>query len=286
VKWEVLGDGAELASAAAERLLAALDADPELVLGLPTGRTPVELYRRVVAACRLTPHCFSRATTFNLDEYVGLPPTHPGSYRAYMERHFLGHVDVDPARAHVPDGTAARVREERPELSFEEALAEECRRYEVAIREAGGLSMTFLGLGVNGHIAFNEPGSPFSSRTRVVDLAESTRAANAAELAGDAVPRRAITMGIATILASRSIVLLASGEAKVEAVGRLRSGEVGEGFPASALHRHGDVTVLVDRAAAGSLGLPSLGLPGRSRGQRPGGRQSSLPRNSAAATLK
>ena len=252
MRWEVLPEIGDLADTAAARLLAAVDDDPAIVLGLPTGNTPIELYRRVVAACRLTRHCFSQATTFNLDEYVGLPLGHPGSYRSYMERHFLGHVDIDPARAHVPDGTAAQVPAEEPGLPLEAALSRVCERYEEEIRAAGGLGMTFLGLGVNGHIAFNEPGSPFDSRTRVVELAPATRRANARHFEGEQVTRRAITMGIGTILESRSLVLLASGEAKAPAVARLRSGEVSEDFPASALHRHPDVTVLVDQAAAGA----------------------------------
>ena len=254
MRWEVLGDVGELAEAAAQRLLAAVDADPSLVLGLPTGRTPVELYRRVVAECRLSPHCFRDATTFNLDEYVGLAPGHPGSYRAYMERHFLAHVDVDPARVHVPEGSPETLGASHRQLAFEDALHEECRRYEEAIRRAGGLGLTFLGLGVNGHIAFNEPGSSFRSRTRVVRLAEATRRANAAEFADGKVPERAITMGVGTILESRSIVLLASGAGKADAVARLRDGGVDEAFPASALHRHPEVTVLLDRAAAGVVG--------------------------------
>lgn len=254
MRWEVLGDGGELADVAAQRLLAALDADPALVLGLPTGRTPVELYRRVVAVCRPSPHCFRAATTFNLDEYVGLPPGHPGSYRAYMERHLLAHVDVEPAWAYVPEGSPEALRARWPELAFEDALHAECRRYEEAIHDAGGLGLTFLGLGVNGHIAFNEPGSAFRSRTRVVHLAEATRRANAAEFADGAVPERAITMGVGTILDSRAIVLLASGAGKAEAVARLRDGGVDEAFPASVLHGHPDVTVLLDRAAAGAVG--------------------------------
>jgi glucosamine-6-phosphate deaminase len=251
VRWEVLADVRELAEGGSARLLAGVDADPGIVLGLPTGTTPIELYRRVVAACRRSRHCFAGVTTFNLDEYVGLPSDHPGSYRSYMVRHLLAHVDVDPARAHVPDGTATEVLAEHPELGFEEALRHECERYERRIRNAGGLGLTLLGLGVNGHIAFNEPGSPFDSRTRVVELAASTRRANAPHFAGEHVPLRAITMGVATILESRSIVVLASGAGKATAVARLRDGAVSEDFPASALHRHPDVTVLVDRAAAG-----------------------------------
>jgi len=168
--------------------------------------------------------------TFNLDEYVGIERTHPGSYYSFMKRHLFDFVDVDPANAHLPNGAAADI-------------AAECARYERDIAAGGGLDLTFLGLGSNGHIAFNEPGTPFDSRTRAVALTESTRAANAA-LFGEDVPTHAITMGIATILESKSIVLLASGDKKRQAIERLRSGEITEEFPASALWKHPDVTVL------------------------------------------
>jgi glucosamine-6-phosphate deaminase len=168
--------------------------------------------------------------TFNLDEYVGVDRTHPGSYCSFMKRHLFDFIDIDPANAHIPDGTAADA-------------GAECARYERAITAAGGLGVTFLGLGSNGHIAFNEPGTPFDSRTRVVTLSDSTRAANAALFEGS-VPTQAITMGIATILESKSIVLLASGDKKRQAIERLRSGEITEEFPASALWKHPDVTVL------------------------------------------
>ena len=231
-------------------LLDAIAADPRAVLGLPTGTTPVGMYRRLVSACGARPGCFGDVSTFNLDEYVELPAEHPASYRSFMERHLFAHVDLAPERARLPDGNAAAVRRESPALSLEEALAVECLRYERDIAAAGGLSLTVLGLGVNGHIAFNEPGSHHDSRTRVVELAAATRRANAPHFPGAHVPRRAITMGIGTILESRSVVLLASGAGKAEAVERLREGRVSEAFPASALHRHADVTVLVDRAAA------------------------------------
>ena len=250
MRWQVVADADALAWRAAEILLGALDVHPALVLGLPTGRTPEGMYERVAALCRRESHCFAEATSFNLDEYVGIGPEHPGSYAAYMERHLFAHVDLPPARRNLPDGLARAVRRGEPSVAEAAALAAECRRYEAAIRAAGGLSLTFLGLGRNGHIAFNEPGSPFDGRTRVVALDASTRRANAAEFPpGEEVPTRAITMGIGTILESTSIVLLASGAAKAGAVARLRSGEVGEELPASALHRHGDVTVLVDEAA-------------------------------------
>jgi glucosamine-6-phosphate deaminase len=193
------------------------------------------MYERVVRECSHTYHCFRDVATFNLDEYVGVPREHPGSYFSYMQRHLFRHVDIDPSNAHIPDGNAPN-----PEA--------ECQRYEQEIESAGGLSLTFLGLGRNGHIGFNEPGTAFDSRTRLVELTQSTRHANASDFPDGHVPQRAITMGIATILESRRIVLLVAGAGKEDAVERLRSGEVTEAFPASALTQHGDVTVLQARA--------------------------------------
>jgi glucosamine-6-phosphate deaminase len=189
------------------------------------------MYDRVIRECEREYRCFREVTTFNLDEYVGVPPDHPGSYRTYMQRHLFDHVDIDSRNAHIPNGMAAD-------------LDAECRHYEEEIRAAGGLELTFLGLGRNGHIGFNEPGSPFEARTRVVELTPSTRAANAEFFPDGNVPTHAITMGIATILESRAIVLLASGAGKQEAIERLRSGSVDESFPASALRLHPNVTVL------------------------------------------
>ena len=232
MNWETLTDYDALSDRAAKILLAAIRSDPHIVLGLPTGRTPVRMYERVVGACSREYHCFRDAVTFNLDEYVGIEQNHPGSYCTFMKRHLFDFIDLDPANAHIPNGAA-------PDLSAE------CSRYEKAIADAGGLSLTFLGLGANGHIAFNEPGTAFDSRTRVVALTESTRVANESLFPEGNVPAQAITMGIATILASRSIVLLASGPRKQGAIERLRSGEISEQFPASALWEHPDVTVLV-----------------------------------------
>jgi glucosamine-6-phosphate deaminase len=229
--WETFSSYEALSARAASLMLDAIRENPRIVLGLPTGRTPLGMYERVIAECSREYHCFTEVTTFNLDEYAGISCDHPGSYCTYMRRHLFDHVDIDPRNAHIPDGTV-------PDLDAE------CARYETQIRDAGGLGLTFLGLGRNGHIGFNEPGTPFTSRTRVVDLTQSTRAANADLFEGH-VPTQAITMGIATILESRSIVLLVSGSGKEEAVERLKSGEISEQFPASALWRPGDVRVLV-----------------------------------------
>ena len=231
MKFETFDSYESLSARAASILLDAIRRDPQIVLGLPTGRTPIGMYERVVTECSREYRCFRDVTTFNLDEYVGIPPSHPGSYCTFMRRHLFEHVDIDPDNAHIPRGDA-------PDLEVE------CDRYEGEVRAAAGLGLTFLGLGSNGHIAFNEPGTPFDSRTRVVALTESTRKANQ-EVFGESVPTHAITIGIGTILESASIVLLAAGEKKRAAIERLRSGEVSESFPASALWKHSDVRFLI-----------------------------------------
>lgn len=230
--WETLTDYNALSDRAAGILLDAIGSNPRSVLGLPTGRSPIGMYERVVAECRAQYRCFTDVTTFNLDEYVGIPRHHPASYSTFMKQHLFDHVDLDRTRTHIPDGNA-------PDLDAE------CARYERLIREAGGLDLTFLGLGRNGHIGFNEPGTPFDSRTRVVELTASTRKANAPYFPDGRVPERAITMGVATILESKRIVLLVSGNGKTEAIERLRSREQDSSFPASALWKHPDVLVLL-----------------------------------------
>lgn len=232
MKWEQLRDYDALSTRAAEIMVDKVRHSPRAVLGLPTGRTPVGMYQRVVAECGRETHCFRDVRTFNLDEYVGIGPGHPGSYASYMREQLFSKVDVRRPNTHIPDGQAAD-------------LAAECEHYEELLVQAGGLDLTFLGLGRNGHIGFNEPGTPFASQTRVVELTESTRRANADLFPDGKVPTRAITMGIGTILSSKRIVLLVNGESKREAVARLRSGAIDESFPASALWKHPDVTVLI-----------------------------------------
>lgn len=255
MRWERVEDYDALSARAAQRLLDRISSKPDAVLGLPTGRTPIGMYARVVQECAKAYRCFREVRTFNLDEYVDIPSEHPGSYYSYMRRHLFDHVDLRRDHIHIPDGTAGRILALKPRRGFEEALQLECELYEQELRDAGSLDLTFLGLGRNGHIGFNEPGTPFESRTHVIRLSESTRVANAELFANGKVPERAITMGIATILESRAIVLLASGNSKVQAVARLFAGEGSVDFPASALKLHQDVTVLVDRAAAGNLQL-------------------------------
>jgi glucosamine-6-phosphate deaminase len=227
MKWETFDSQEALSARAAELLFGAIRENPRTVLGLPTGRTPIGMYDRVVQECSREYRCFRDVVTFNLDEYCGVPPDHTGSYFTYMKRHLFDHVDLDPENTHIPNGMNPNPEE-----------------YEAEIRTAGGLDLTFLGLGRNGHIGFNEPGTPFDSRTRVVELTQSTRHANSDLFPDGHVPTHAITMGIGTILESRAIVLLAAGAGKEEAIARLRSGEITEAFPASALWKHGDVTCL------------------------------------------
>ena len=254
--WKIVDDYEALSAAAAQILLESIERNPSATLLLPTGSTPEGMYAHVVSACSARYRCFSGVTTFNLDEYVGVSPDHPGSYHHYMRTRLFSHVDLDPDRTHLPDGTATEVRRREPELDFESALRAECASYERAIEAAGGIDVAFLGMGRNGHIGFNEPGSPFESRTRIVTLDPSTRMANAPYFPEGTVPERAITAGIGTILDSRRIILMASGGAKAPAVKRLAEEAPSRDFPAAALRLHSNVTVIVDRAAAAALPVP------------------------------
>ncbi len=220
----------------AELLARQLQARPESVLGLPTGRSAVPMYRHLGVLYAAGVVSFRAATTFNLDEYVGLAHDAPESYHAYMRTHLLGRVDMAPERFHIPDGARGE-----PEA--------ECAFYEQAIRQAGGWDLAVLGLGRNGHIAFNEPGTLAERPTHVVRLSASTRAANRADFPdGRPVPERAITVGLGTILAARSILVLATGTGKAHALRSLATGVVDPSVPATVLHRHADVTVVADRA--------------------------------------
>ena len=219
-------DGAEAVAAhVAGLVLDAVAQRPELVLGVATGATPLAVYRHLAGA----EGDFSRVRVVALDEYVGLPTGHPGSYAAYVAREIAGPLDIPPESVVVPWGSGADL--------------------ERRIAELGGVDVQLLGIGRNGHLAFNEPGSPLDSRTRVVELTESTRAANAAYVDGR-VPTHAITQGLGTILEAGELVLLATGAPKAAAVAAALSGPVTEDCPASVVQRHPRVTVVLDRAAA------------------------------------
>jgi glucosamine-6-phosphate deaminase len=212
-----------------------------VVLGLATGRTMVPLYAELVRLCRSGQLSFGRIVSFNLDEYCELDLAHPGSMHSFMDRHLFDHVDQPPEQRHFPQTDPACGPLER-----------RCEAYERAIRAAGGLDLQLLGIGTNGHVAFNEPGSPFDSATRRVYLAPSTVEATVADFgSAQAVPRAAISMGLATIRAARRVRLLAFGAHKRAAVARLRSGPVGEDCPATALRGHPDFELWADDAALG-----------------------------------
>jgi glucosamine-6-phosphate deaminase len=230
---------AEAASRRAARFVAELvRKKPNCVLGLATGSTPLGVYRELARLHREEQLDFSQVTTFNLDEYVGLGPTHAQSYRHFMQQNLFDHINLENSRTNVPDGRA---------LDFES----HCRQYEQRIKDAGGIDLQVLGVGSDGHIAFNEPGSSLGSRTRLKTLASETIRDNARFFGGeDKVPRLAVTMGVGTILESRRCLLLAFGPHKAAAVRDTVEGPVTAQVTASALQLHREVIGVFDEAAA------------------------------------
>jgi glucosamine-6-phosphate deaminase len=238
----IVQDSPEAVGRRSAELIAELIArKPDCVLGLATGSTPLGTYRELIRMHREDGLDFSRVTTFNLDEYVGLPPTHPQSYRYYMDQNFFQHINIEPSRTNVPDGRA---------LDFEA----HCRAYEQKIQDCGGIDLQLLGIGSDGHIAFNEPGSSLGSRTRLKTLAMQTIVDNARFFADPAqVPMMAITMGVGTILDSRQCLLIAIGQPKSQAIRDTIEGPVTSQVTASALQLHRDVICVLDAAAANKL---------------------------------
>jgi glucosamine-6-phosphate deaminase len=231
------------AHALAREVVRSLVRQPDLVLGLPTGHTPLPVYRALIALHTGGTADFSHARTFNLDEFVGVAGRDPRSYRAFMHRHLFNHVNVPRAHRHFLNGAARD-------------LDEECLRYERAIRRAGGLDLLMLGVGENGHIGFNEPGAALAARTHRTPLKPSTREANREWFGGRRrdVPQEALSMGMATIFAARRIVLLATGRRKAAIVAQLVNGPVTTRVPASLLQLHPQVEIWLDREAASALG--------------------------------
>ena len=232
----------DTAVALARRLASALADHPAIVLGLPTGRTPVATYaelRRLHAAGEAD---FSQASTFNIDEFAGVAPSDPGSFRTFMNRHLFDAVDLRLERIHFLNGAAAD-------------LDAECDRYEAAIERAGGIDIQLLGIGANGHIGFNEPGDELVARTHRVKLAPSTKRDNAALFGDDPaqVPREAISMGMGTLLKAKTVILIATGERKAQCVERTIHGPVTPRLPASFLQLHRQVEFYLDRDAASRL---------------------------------
>jgi len=231
----------EFSTIAADQVQRLLRTRMDSILALPTGNTPVPLYAELSRRCLNEEMSFAEVRTFNLDEFVAMPSEHPASFETYMMTHLFAHIDVDMANVHMPDGNSSN-------------LEQECRAYERDIAALGGIDLAIVGIGGNGHLAFNEPGAAFDSRTRVVDLTAESLEAHASEFGGLAqVPRRAITMGIGTILEARRILLLARGREKAEIVARAVRGPITREVPASALQSHPNVLVLLDRASASQL---------------------------------
>ncbi|RBP05317.1 glucosamine-6-phosphate deaminase [Rossellomorea aquimaris] len=230
-------DYQEMSQVAADYLLSKVKSSNQLTLGLATGGTPQGLYEALINDHKQNRTSYQHVSSFNLDEYIGLSGKHPNSYYHYMNDHLFKHIDIDSKNTHIPSGKAVD-------------LEKECEAYDEKICLHGGIDLQILGIGSNGHIGFNEPGTSFDTNTHIVDLAQSTREANARYFDSmDEVPSQAITMGISSIMKSKEILLLVSGEAKQVAMKKLVEGEISEHFPASILNRHEHVTVIADKEA-------------------------------------
>jgi glucosamine-6-phosphate deaminase len=230
-------DHEELNSVAAKIVIEKVKKNPNATIGFATGGTPLGTYKKMIEDHRQNKTSYRNIRSFNLDEYVGLTPENPNSYRFYMEKNLFSHIDIQKSNIHFPDGTKID-------------LERECTNYETSIKRFGGIDLQILGIGRNGHIGFNEPGTPFDSQTHIVELTPSTRQANARYFMSiNDVPTHALTMGIATILKSKEILLLAFGEEKTEAIHRLMTGDIDEKFPASVLQKHPKVTIVADSKA-------------------------------------
>jgi glucosamine-6-phosphate deaminase len=220
---------------------------PNLVLGLATGSTPLGLYKELIRMHKEEGLSFAKVTTFNLDEYVGLPRTHPQSYYYFMWENLFKHIDIDPRYIHVPDGMATDVESH-------------CEWYDNEIQRWGGVDLQILGIGANGHIAFNEPGSSLGSRTRIKTLTEQTIQDNARFFnTMDEVPRLAITMGIGTIMEAKEVILLANKSNKADAIKAAVEGPITHMVPASIIQMHRKAFVIVDREAASRLSHTFIG---------------------------
>jgi glucosamine-6-phosphate deaminase len=239
----ILQGSKQIGMLAADAIEALLRRRPNAVLGLATGSSPLPVYDELAARHQRDGLDFSQAHAFALDEYVGLEHRHPESYREVIRREFTSRVNIAESNVHTPDGAA-------------EDLPAACRDYEEAIRAAGGVDLQILGVGTDGHIGFNEPGSSLASRTRIKTLIEQTRRDNARFFAGlSEVPHHVVTQGLGTILEARHVVLIATGAQKSPAVRDFVEGPVSAICPASVLQFHPHATILMDEAAASSLKL-------------------------------
>ncbi len=228
----------EISRQAALLVAASIALKSDLVLGLPTGRTPIQMYRELVIIYKNGFVDFRNVTTFNLDEYINLPRDNPNSYYSYMQNNFFKYVNVAKENIHIPDGMAKDIKKE-------------CKRYEELIKKKGPIDLMVLGIGHNGHIGFNEPSDEFIPETHIEALTERTRYANSRYFGSESkVPQYAITMGLGTIMMSKKIILLASGRDKADTLYRVLKGNISPQCPASVLRLHRDCTFIIDREAA------------------------------------
>jgi glucosamine-6-phosphate deaminase len=219
----------------------ALAPDRSFVLGLPTGSSPILVYRELVALQKAHEISFDNVVTFNMDEYAGLPADHPQSYHTFMWEHLFSPLNMDKRRVHILDGCA-------------KDIASECVAYEEAIKGAGGIDLFLCGVGENGHLAFNEPGSSMASRTRVIALTQNTREVNARFFANsNEVPKQALSVGIGTVMDAREIMVIVTGTRKAAIVAACVEGPISQGKPLSFLQLHPSVTIVCDEAAASDL---------------------------------
>ena len=238
MKLIVVNNYEELSKVAAKEFSKIIKEKENVVLGLATGGSPVGMYKELIRMYEQKELNFSKTTTVNLDEYIGLNPEHNQSYRYFMNNNLFNHINIDKSNTFVPNGLA-------------EDLEAQCKEYDQKIAELGGIDIQLLGVGNNGHIAFNEPNNELSSGTHIISLTDNTIEANARFFDNIYdVPRKAITMGVGGIMKAKKIILIASGESKAEAIKGIFSGKITTANPATMLQMHRDVTVIVDEAAA------------------------------------
>jgi glucosamine-6-phosphate deaminase len=242
-------DSEEMSREAARVVSEIMREKPSAVLGLATGGTPLGLYRELIRMHREEGLDFSKVTTFNLDEYIGLPPAHPQSYHYFMHENFFKHVNVDERFVHIPSGMV--------DVNDVQHIHAYCDWYEERIREVGGIDLQLLGIGANGHIGFNEPGSSLGALTRIKTLTRATREDNARFFGGDLekVPKYAITMGIGTIMGARIVLMLASGKRKAQAIKDTAEGPITAKVPASMVQMHRKAILIVDEEAGSLLDI-------------------------------
>ena len=238
MKLIVVNNYEELSKVAAKEFSKIIKEKENAVLGLATGGSPVGMYKELIRMYEQKELNFSKTTTVNLDEYIGLNPEHNQSYRYFMNNNLFNHINIDKSNTFVPNGLA-------------EDIEAQCKEYDQKIVELGGIDIQLLGVGNNGHIAFNEPNNELSSGTHIISLTDNTIEANARFFDNiDDVPRKAITMGVGGIMKAKKIILIASGESKAEAIKGIFSGKITTANPATMLQMHRDVTIIVDEAAA------------------------------------